>query len=135
MFFWLSSLSCLVAVAASDSPRLNVVPYPSDVSLGSGSVALDTKFTIGVAECTADCDILQRAVDRYMNIIFQPVGSTGIVFRQSIFEDRINATLPSGQAGSLRQMKVITTGKKSVDLQLGVDESYVLEVPGGANEV
>lgn len=134
--FLLSFLSLAVASASASaaSPHLNVIPYPSDVSLGSGKVALDPKFTIDIAECTVDCDILHRAVNRYVDIIFQPVGSTGTVFRQTIFEDRINASTPEGEAQPLRRLKVVTTGKKSVALQLGVDESYILEVSAGGGE-
>jgi hypothetical protein len=123
------------ATTDSDSAHLNVVPYPSDVSLGSGATTLDPKFSIDIADCTVDCDILKRAVDRYMGIIFQPVGSTGTVFRQTIFEDRINASTPEGLMEPLRQLKVMTTGKESVDLQLGVEESYFLEVSAGADQV
>ena len=96
---------------------------------------LDPKFSIDIADCTVDCDILKRTVDRYMGIIFQPVGSTGTVFRQTIFEDHINASTPEGLMEPLRQLKVMTTGKESVDLQLGVEESYFLEVSAGADQV
>lgn len=125
------SALAVASASGSGSASLNVVPYPSDVSLGAGATSLDPKFTIDIAECTADCDILLEAVNRYMGILFQPVGSTGTVFRQTIFEDRINASTPEGVVKPLRQLKVKTTAKKTVPLQLGVEESYVLEVPAG----
>lgn len=125
------SLAVASASASAASPHLNVIPYPSDVTLGEGSSLLDAKFTIDIAECTVDCDILRQAVNRYMDIIFQPVGSTGTVFRQTIFEDRINASTPEGKVQPLHQLKVVTTGKKSAPLKLGVEESYFLEVESG----
>lgn len=132
ILLWLLSLYCccvsILATSDSGSASLNVVPYPSDVTLGSGVARIDPKFSINVDECTAQCDILQRSVDRYMGIIFQPVGSTGIVFRQTIFENRINATEPEGTSVTLRQLRVMITGKESAHLQLGVEESYCLEV-------
>jgi hypothetical protein len=129
------SLVCLLLAAevAADSPRLNVVPYPAEAVLGADSAQLDSRFSIDVAECHADCDVLRRAAERYSKIIFHPVGSTGTVFRQTIFEDRINASTPQGFGHPLRQLRVVTTGKESVDLQLGVDESYVLNVPGSSD--
>ena len=129
LFFHFFS-SCL----ASD-PSLNIIPYPSDVSLGTGITKLDEKFTIIVSTCHADCDVLQRGVERYMNIIFQPIGSTGMVFRQSIFEDRVNASAPQGDEMTVRVLQVITTDLESVTLELGVDESYVLDIPGDDAQV
>jgi hypothetical protein len=90
-----------------DVPQLNVVPYPSEVSMGSGSVHLDNTFIIHADTCHSDCEILHQAIDRYLKMIFKPVGSTGTVFRLSIFEDRINATVPTGASTQLTQLNVV----------------------------
>lgn len=121
-------------VSANNTPaHLDVVPYPSDVSIGGGFCTLDAKFDIQIQTCSADCDILQRSVQRYINLIFKPPGSTGTVFRQNIFENRVNATLPQGSPGKLLRLNIVTTSSNSVDLQLGVDESYEIKVPSGSD--
>lgn len=133
--FRLGALAVVFATAtALDAipPQLSVVPYPSDVSLGNGAVFLEpSKFHISLAECTADCDIIDRAIDRYLKIIFLPPGSTNTVFRLSIFENRINQSVPTTPSGQLFQLDIITKNKSPVELQLGVDESYELNVPSG----
>lgn len=128
-------IHCSVTAVAVDAnaPQLDVVPYPSDVILGDGASFLDPKsFDMTVGECAFDCDILERAMERYMKTIFKPPGSTGTVFRLSIFEDRINTTLPIGPATEIRQLTIKTTTKTAVELQLGVDESYELSIPEGS---
>lgn len=128
-------LSALLGVSlASDSPSLTVVPYPREAALGSSSSSLAEDFSLQITACEADCDLLQRAVERYTKIIFRPVGSTGTVFRQSIFEDRINASTPTGEVATMRYLNVATAAKESVELRLGVDESYALEVPSSPEE-
>ena len=113
--FRLGALAVVFATAtALDAipPQLNVVPYPSDVSLGSGAVFLEpSKFHISLAECAADCDIIDRAIDRYLKIIFLPPGSTNTVFRLSIFENRINQSVPTTPSGQLFQLDIITKNK------------------------
>ena len=120
-----------VVNANNTPPQLNVVPYPSDVVLGSGSARLDSTFKMHVTQCTVDCDIIDRAIERYMDVIFKPLGSTSTVFRQNIFENRVNATIPTDSSGFLTQLTIATSATDSAELQLGVDESYVLEVPSG----
>lgn len=135
---WLILGSCLLAatVSASDvsPPQLDVLPYPQSVTMGAGSSKLDsTDFNIKIGVCNADCDVLDRAIERYSALIFQAPGSTGTTFRLSIFEDRINAPAPTGATGKLRQLTIYTNSSSTVELQLGVDESYQLEIPDGVD--
>ncbi len=114
-------------------PQLNVVPYPSNVELGPGALQIEPSFNIIVTECYADCEILRRAISRYvffllyiyiallfysyiyrsryLTIILEPPGSTGTVFRLSIFENRINQSMPVGLAGKLNRLNVLVTNK------------------------
>jgi hexosaminidase len=118
------------------APQLDVIPYPSGVALGAGASIVDpNEFVMTVGECSHDCDVLDRAVERYMKTIFKAPGSTGTVFRLSIFEDRINTTLPVGVVDKLSGLVIKTTSKKAVELQLGIDESYELTVPGAGDAV
>ena len=106
--FFLQISESLDAIA----PQLNVVPYPSSVQLGNGALWLNTAaFDMLVAECHADCDIIHRAVDRYLKIITLSPGSTGTTFRLSIFENRINQSMPVGPAGQLNRLKIAVTNK------------------------
>lgn len=104
------------AAATSASTRLELVPYPTHARSGTGFAAIDPNdFHITIVECYADCDVLKRAADRYMPIILQPPGSSGTVYRLSIFENRINATMPTGQPGYLTTLNIAITGKVSND--------------------
>jgi len=120
----------LGAAVDAIAPQLDVIPYPSEVSLGASASLVDAKtFTMSVGECSFDCDVLDRAMERYMKTIFKAPGSTGTVFRLSIFEDRINATIPTGDINQISELVIKTTTKSAVELQFGVDESYELSVP------
>ncbi len=93
-------------------PQLNVVPYPSKVELGQSALLIEpTTFKILLTECHADCVILRRAILRYTDIIMMPPGSTGTVFRLSIFENRINQSLPIGPFGKLLRLNVEATNE------------------------
>lgn len=95
-----------------DTPQLDVVPYPSDAKIGFDALTLARhKFAMKVVDCSADCDIIQRAIDRYMPLIFKQPGSTGTVFRVSIFENRINATVPTSVSGQLNHLLIKTKTK------------------------
>lgn len=123
-------LLLLLSGAATTPPRLEVVPYPKSVTTGSGAGQVHPDdFKIIISDCSADCDVLKRAADRYLPIILQPPGSTGITYRLSIFENRINASAPSRYPGRLAALKISTQSTEDVELQLGVDESYRLDVP------
>lgn len=131
--FIFTALFGLTASMDADPPQLDVVPYPQEVKLGSGYLQLDDHFLMDINKCSADCDVLQRAMERYMKIIKQPPGSTGTTFRLSIFENRINTTEPNGPPGKLMRLNIITTAQDPVELQLGVDESYEIDIPSGLN--
>lgn len=107
---WTAALVAGSASASAPSTRLEIVPYPQQVHTGQGAVALDPdNFEISISKCSADCDVLQRAIDRYIPIVMQPTGSTGTVYRLSIFEDRINASNPVGAAAVLLRLRVETS--------------------------
>ena len=106
---WIFVLVAGSAAASSAATRLEVVPYPQEVHTGDGAVTLDPEsFEITISKCSADCDVLQRAIARYMPVVLQPPGSTGTAYRLSIFEDRINATSPVGAAAPLLRLKIAT---------------------------
>jgi hypothetical protein len=111
-FFLLLASIFSIALGNSSGPQLKVVPYPAEVTLGEGFASVDPKlFDMRIVECNADCDLIDRAISRYMKIIFQPPHSTGTVFRLSIFEDRINATVPTAPTGDLTQLKITIRAK------------------------
>jgi hexosaminidase len=96
---------------AQSTSDLNVMPLPSKVQLGSGSLKIDGSFTYaltGVKEARLD-----RAGERFITTLHH---QTGLVFVHPV-ADATHATL------------VVTTDHESKPVQeLGEDESYTLDV-------
>ena len=113
LFLYVAIISSFasVTVTADNSPHIDVVPYPSEVKIGSGASYIEPKHFRMTSQCEVDCDLLDRAIDRYMKIIFKQPGTTNTVFRLSIFENRIKAPVPVGQVNQLVQLNIITTTK------------------------
>jgi hexosaminidase len=106
-------LFLIVAMAsrAQSTSDVNVMPLPSKVQLGSGSLKIDGSFTYaltGVKEARLD-----RAGERFITTLHH---QTGLVFVHPV-ADAAHATL------------VVTTDHESKPVQeLGEDESYTLDV-------
>jgi hypothetical protein len=116
-------LLIFTSITVIEASKLDIVPYPKLAETHSGAVSLDEKnFEMTISECYFDCDVLERAIVRYEDIIFKKLGSSGIVYRLSIFEDRINATLPSGPTDELSRLTLrVRTKVRTTPL------SYMLE--------
>jgi hexosaminidase len=121
---WRQALSLLGLVAMFDLPlanaqeqRLNLMPVPSDVQPGNGSLSIDSTFSVALTGHTEPR--LDRAVQRF----FQRLSAqTAIPF-------------PPKRATSSKAILTIHTEHASKPVQeLGEDETYVLEVTSaGAN--
>lgn len=99
------------------TPNLMLMPMPSSMQMGSGSLAIDAGFTVQLTGHTEPR--LERSVARFVRQLGK---------RTAI--PRFAATTPGGTAATL----VIVTDHASKPVQeLGEDESYKLEVtPSGA---
>lgn len=112
----ISFLTVGVPMRAQSPTELNVMPLPAKVQMGSGSLKIDSRFTIAFAGFR-DAR-LERAGQRFLVQLHR---ETGIVFANAT-ADATNATL------------LVTTDHDSKPVQeLGEDESYTLDVaPTGA---
>ena len=101
------SLSSPISSSTTSSSQLNLVPYPSEVTLGSSFLSLNpSSFHFEISSCSSNCQLLEEAIQRYSLLLFPSVGITGTIYRQSIFEQRINAEKPTGQSIQLLKLKI-----------------------------
>jgi len=92
-------------------PALNLMPYPSSVQSGAGSLKIDSSFTVGLAGYTEPR--LDRAAERFLRQLS----------RQTAIP------LAGKPAASSQAVLMIHTDRASKEIQeLGEDESYILEV-------
>ena len=115
---WLSGLGILVlwmvlhpTMTSAQQPALNLMPVPANVQAGSGSLRVDSSFSVtlsGYSEARLD-----RAVERFL--------------RQLARQTALPLLLKSGK--NPKATLVIQTEHASKEIQeVGEDESYVLEV-------
>jgi hexosaminidase len=111
-------LFMLVAIAmgtprgrSEGQPVLNLMPYPSGVQLGAGSLKIDSSFAVAFTGYTEPR--LDRAAERFLRQL-----------------SRQTAILLAGKpSAAKRAVLVIHTDHASKQIQeLGEDESYILEV-------
>jgi hexosaminidase len=111
-------LFMLVAVAlgapsgkSQGQPALNLMPYPSSVQPGAGSLKIDSSFTVGFTGYTEP--LLDRAAERFL--------------RQLARQTAIPLSAKPGAPA--KTVLVIHTDHAAKEIQeLGEDESYLLEV-------
>jgi hypothetical protein len=94
--------------------QLDLVPYPKEVTIGKNFLHLiPQEFDLEIQSCFSgtDCEILEQALKRYHKLFFPSVGSTDMIYRLSIFEDRINAPVPNDATHQLMKLNVVVTSK------------------------
>jgi hypothetical protein len=120
------------ATSSSDSTiQLDLVPYPKEVTIGKNFLRLiPQEFDLEIQSCFSgsDCDILQEALQRYHKLFFPSIGSTEMIYRLSIFEDRINAPVPNDSTHQLMKLNVVVTSKVLGNL-LKILSSHVISLP------
>jgi hypothetical protein len=102
-------LPCLLLAASVHA--LDVVPAPR-VSRSGSSAASVRGLQLRLSCEGEDCAVLRRAAERARTDIFRPPGSTGGVFRQSIFEDRMQQPVPQS-VHPLQRLDVQVLGQVS----------------------
>jgi hexosaminidase len=110
------ALLCSLPASAQEQRPPNLMPVPSDVQLGNGSLAIDSTFSVVLTGHTEPR--LDRAVQRFLQRLWV---QTAIPFSPK--------ASPSSKA-----TLIIHTERASKEVQeLGEDETYVLELtPDGA---
>jgi len=102
-------LLCAASVGAQEQPRLNLMPMPANVQSGSGSLRVDSSFSVALTGHTEPR--LDRAVQRF----------TRQLSRQT--------ALPFSAKPSAKPTLTVQTDHASKEVQeLGEDESYTLSV-------
>ena len=107
-------LLCAAGASAQDQPRLNLMPLPASVQTGSGSLRIDSSFSVALSGHTEAR--LDRAVQRFLRQLSR------------------ETALPLSAKASSKATLTIHTDHASKEVQeLGEDESYTLEInPDGA---
>jgi hexosaminidase len=115
---WLSGLGILVLcmvlypkMTAAQQPALSLMPMPANVQVGSGSLRVDSSFSValsGHSEARLD-----RAVDRFL--------------RQLARQTALPLLLKPGKNSKATLVIQIAHASKEIQ-EVGEDESYVLEV-------
>ena len=110
-FIGFTFMMCAAQTSAQQQPQLNLMPVPASVQLGSGSLRIDSSFSVSLTGYTEPR--LDRGVQRFMRALSR---QTAIPFS-------------SKPSASPKSTLVIRTDHASKEIQeLGEDESYVLEV-------
>ena len=117
--------NCLVAQAP---PALNLMPLPASVQQGTGSLRIDSQFSVQLVGYTEPR--LNRAVERFRTQLSRQTAIPQISIPQTSIP--MSATGKSVDAG--KSTLILQTDHASKPVQeVGEDESYVLEVtPSGA---
>jgi hexosaminidase len=97
---------------SQDQTPLNLMPYPSNVQTGTGSLKIDSSFTVALTGYSEPR--LERAAERFLHTLHR---QTALLIAAKPAADPAKATL------------VVNTNHASKEIQeLGEDESYTLEV-------
>jgi hexosaminidase len=111
-----AALLCAPRGGAQTQPQLNLMPWPSSVQTGSGSLRIDASFSVtqtGHAEPRQE-----RAVQRFLQQLSRQTGIPS--FAKGVTSGTVTLAIHTDHAGKEIQ-------------EVGEDESYVLEVtPDGA---
>ena len=102
-------LLCAAGTSAQEQPRLNLMPLPANVQLGSGSLRVDSSFSVALTGHTEAR--LDRAVQRFLRQLSR------------------QTALPFSAKASTKPTLIVHTDHASKEVQeLGEDESYTLSV-------
>src|SRR6202790_3509920 len=104
--------SSLMAQTVAPVPKLNLMPPPSTVEMGTGKLLIDPSFSVGIVGQSDP--LLVRAVDPFPNHLRPPTGMLPLDMKVA---DAANAALV-----------VHAAGRPKAPLELGEDESYSLVI-------
>jgi hexosaminidase len=102
-------LLCASSTGAQDQPRLNLMPMPASLQTGTGSLRVDSSFTVALTGHTEPR--LDRAVQRFLRQL-----------------SRQTAIPPSGKPSPKPTLTVHTDHASKEVQELGEDESYALSI-------
>jgi len=109
-------LLCSPGASAQEPSRLNVMPWPASVQAGSGSLRVDSSFSVALTGHTEAR--LDRAVQRFLRQLSR------------------QTALPLATKASSKPTLTVHTDHASKEVQdLGEDESYLLEISSGSAKI
>src|SRR3981081_115737 len=110
----LALLLCTTRAPAQDQPRLNLMPPPASLQIGTGDLRIDSSFSVALTGHTEPR--LDRAVQRFLRQL-----------------SRQTAIPLSGKPSTKPALTVHTDHATKEVQELGEDESYTLAIaPDGA---
>src|SRR6202007_445973 len=102
-------LLCAGGASAQEQPRLKFMPMPANVQVGSGSLRVDSSFSVALTGHTESR--LDRAVQRFLRQLSR------------------QTALPLSPKGSAKPTLTVHTDHASKEVQeLGENESYTLSI-------
>ena len=109
-------LLCATSATPQEQPKLDLMPWPANVQIGTGSLRIDSSFSValtGHAEARLD-----RAVQRFLRQLSR------------------QTALPFPAKASTKPTLTVHTDHASKDVQeLGEDESYTLTISGDGAKI
>src|SRR5712664_3302466 len=107
---------CAGGAKAQEQPQLNLMPLPANVQLGSGSLRVDSSFSVALTGHTEPR--LDRAVQRFLRQLSR------------------QTALPFSAKASTKPTLTVHTDHASKEVQeLGEDESYMLSITSDSAKI
>src|SRR6266436_7461716 len=102
-------LLCATSATAQDQPKLNLMPMPANLQIGTGDLRIDSSFSVALTGHTEAR--LDRAVQRFLRQLSR------------------QTAIPFSAKTSNRPTLIVHTDHASKEVQeLGEDESYTLSI-------
>src|SRR5713101_5341037 len=109
-------LLCAAGASAQEQPRLNLMPWPANLQTGSGSLRIDSSFSVALTGHTEAR--LDRAAQRFLRQL-----------------SRQTAIPLSGRASAKPTLSVHTDQASKEVQELGEDESYALSITADGAQI
>ncbi len=109
-------LLCAAGASAQEQPRLNLMPWPANLQTGSGSLRIDSSFSVALTGHTEAR--LDRAAQRFLRQL-----------------SRQTAIPLSGRASAKPTLSVHTDHASKEVQELGEDESYALSITADGAQI
>src|SRR5882762_625964 len=109
-------LLCATSATAQDQPRLNLMPTPANLQIGTGDLRIDSSFSVALTGHTEAR--MDRAVQRFLRQLSR------------------QTAIPLSAKASAKPTLSVHTDRASKEVQeLGEDESYALSITADGAQI